>query len=161
MPKVLSCFPKARFLFVGGGNVSLYKEIIRQMGISGNNYSFLGHLGYFERLKILREATVFVNPSFFENCSLSILEAMSSASAVVASDVGGNPELIRSGENGLLTPPFNSDGLADSIISLLGDEQFNKEICRRARMTVEQYFSSEKCAKETLDLYMHVLDRTC
>lgn len=160
IPKVLRCFPKARFLFVGGGNVPLYKEMIRQMGIPETNFSFMGHVGYFERPKILREATVFVNPSFFENCSLSILEAMSSASAVVASDVGGNPEIIRSGENGLLTPPFNSDKLADSINSLLGNEQLNKEICREARKTVEQFFSSKKCAQETYDIYRQVLDRT-
>lgn len=158
MPEVLRVFPETRFLFVGGGNVPLYKEIIGKMGIPKENFSFLGHVGYFERSKILREATVFVNPSFFENCSLSILEAMSCSSAVVASDVGGNPEIIESGKNGLLTPVFNFRKLAKSIISLLKDENLNKEIGREARRTVERSFSSEKCAEETYSVYKQILD---
>ena len=157
MPEVLRVFPETRFLFVGGGNVPLYKEIIGKMGIPKKNFSFLGHVGYFERSKILREATVFVNASFFENCSLSILEAMSCSSAVVASDVGGNPEIIESGKNGLLTPVFNFRKLAKSIISLLKDENFNKEIGREARRTVERRFSSSKTAKETYKIYKQVL----
>lgn len=84
MPETLKSFPHARFVFVGGGNISLYKEMIRNKGISEKNYLFTGHMGYLERAKIFREATVFVNPSFFENCSISILEAMSSGCAVVA-----------------------------------------------------------------------------
>ena len=158
MPEVLRFFPETRFLFVGGGNVPLYKEVIGKMGIPKKNFSFVGHVGYFERPKILCEATVFVNPSFFENCSLSILEAMSCSSAVVASDVGGNPEIIESGKNGLLTPVFEDKRLAESIISLLDDENFNKEIGREARRTVVRSFSSEKCAEETYKVYRQVLE---
>lgn len=158
MPEVLRVFPETRFLFVGGGNVPLYKEIIKKMGIPKKNFSFLGHVSYFERSKILREATVFVNPSFFENCSLSILEAMSCSSAVVASDVGGNPEIIESGKNGLLTPVFDYRKLAKSIISLLEDVNLNREIGREARRTVERSFSSEKCAEETYEVYKQILD---
>lgn len=160
MPNVLRRFPQARFLFVGGGNLSLYKHLIRTMGIHETNFSFVGHVGYFERTKILREATVFVNPSFFENCSLSILEAMSSGAAVVASDVGGNPEIIKSGKNGILLPPLDSDGLANSILSLLDDEHFNKDMGREARTTVERSFSSQRCAQETYNIYKQVLNRT-
>ena len=157
MPEVLRVFPEARFLFVGGGNVSFYKEIIGKMGIPKKNFSFVGHVGYFERPKILREATVFVNPSFFENCSISILEAMSCGSAVVASDVGGNPEIIESGKNGLLVPVFDNKKLAESVISLLEDGNFNKEIGREARRTVEKRFSSIKTAKETCKIYKQLL----
>ena len=107
MPEVLRVFPKARFLFLGGGNISLYKEMIGNQGISEDNYLFTGHMDYMGRSKIVREATIFVNPSFFENCSISILEAMSSGCSVVACNVGGNPELIHSGRNGVLVPPFN------------------------------------------------------
>ena len=158
MPEVLRVFPETRFLFVGGGNIPLYNEIIRKMGIGEKNFSFIGHLGYFERPKIVREATVFVNPSFFENCSLSILEAMSCGSAVVASDVGGNPEIIDSGKNGLLVPAFDDKSLAESLISLLRNENFNKEIGREARRTVEKSFSSTIFAEETYKVYKKTLN---
>jgi glycosyltransferase involved in cell wall biosynthesis len=158
MPEVLKVFPEARFVFVGGGDVPLYKGIIRKMGIAEKNFSFTGHLWYFERPTVLKKATVFVNPSFFENCSLSILEAMSCNAAVVASDVGGNSEIIESGRNGVLTPLCDHKMLAESIISLLTDDRFNKRVGREARKTVEERFSSPKCAEQTYNVYKHILD---
>ena len=158
MPETLKSFPHARFVFVGGGNISLYKEMIRNKGISEKNYLFTGHMGYLERAKIFREATVFVNPSFFENCSISILEAMSSGCAVVASNVGGNPELINSGESGVLVPAFDHKAFGESIISLLANEPTNKQLGKAARKVVEKSFSSSKCGEGTYRIYKEVLD---
>jgi len=157
MPETLKSFPNARFVFVGGGNISLYKEMIRNKGISEKNYLFTGHMGYLERAKIFREATVFVNPSFFENCSISILEAMSSGCSVVASNVGGNPELIQHGRNGLLVRAFDDKEFARAIISLLKDEHSNNLIGKEARRTVETSFSSTKCAENTYNVYKKTL----
>lgn len=153
MPNVLKAFPNACFVFVGGGNIAFYKKIIRSQGIAKKNYLFTGHMGYLERAKIYREATVFINPSFFENCSISILEAMSSGCSVVASNVGGNPELIKSGENGLLVRVFDYKEFAGAIISLLNDDRLNSMIGKKARRTVEWSFSSTKCAEETYKVY--------
>ncbi|MFX0203716.1 MAG: glycosyltransferase family 4 protein, partial [Candidatus Hodarchaeota archaeon] len=133
-------------------------ELIQKMGIPKKAFSFVGHVGYFERLKILQRATVFVNPSFFELCSLSILEAMSSGASVVASNVGGNPEIIESGKNGILVPASDHKTLAESIISLIENENLNKKIGKEARRTVEKKFSSKKCAEETANVYEKVLN---
>jgi glycosyltransferase involved in cell wall biosynthesis len=158
MPETLKSYPYARFVFVGGGNISLYKEMIQNKGISEKNFLFTGHMGYLERAKIFREATVFVNPSFFENCSISILEAMSSGCAVVASNVGGNPELITAGESGVLVPAFDHKRFAESMISLLADESINRKLGKAARKVVEKSFSSKKCGEETYRIYRGVLD---
>ncbi len=158
MPKVLKAFSNACFVFVGGGNIAFYKKIILSQGISEKNYLFTGHMGYLERAKIYREATVFVNPSFFENCSISILEAMSSGCSVVASNVGGNPELIKSGENGLLVRVFDDKEFAGAIISLLNDDRLNSMIGKKARRTVEWSFSATKCAEETYKVYKQTLN---
>jgi glycosyltransferase involved in cell wall biosynthesis len=158
MPNILQLFPEAHFMFAGGGAIQFYKEMIHRKGISGNSFSFLGHVGYHERLKILQKATVFVNPSLFENCSISILEAMSTGATVVANSVGGNPELIRTKENGILVPSCDSKALAQSIISVLSDENLSKEIGKKARKTVEERFSSERMAEDTYGSYVHVLN---
>lgn len=159
IPEILRFFPETHFLFVGGGNIPLYKEIIERMGIPEKNFSFIGHVGYFERPKILHKATIFVNPSFFENCSLSILEAMSCKTAVIASDVGGNPEIIESGKNGMLVPPLDEKKLAESMISLLEDEKLNRKLGEEARKTVEESFSMKITAKKTYGVYKQVLER--
>jgi glycosyltransferase involved in cell wall biosynthesis len=158
MPEVLRVFPETRFLFVGGGNIPLYKAITRKMGILKKNFSFVGHVGYLDRPNIIREATVFVNPSFFENCSLSILEAMSCGNAVVASNVGGNPEIIKTGKNGLLVPPLDHARLAGSIISLLRDENLCRKLGSEARLTVERSFSSTTFADQTYRVYKQTLE---
>jgi glycosyltransferase involved in cell wall biosynthesis len=159
MPEVIKFSHQACFIFVGGGNISFYKEKIRSLGISEKNYLFTGHMGYLDRSKLVREASVFVNPSFFENCSISILEAMSSGCAVIASNVGGNPELIHSGKNGLLVRPFDDKAFARAIISLLKDESFNSIIGKDARRTVERSFSSTKCAEDTYNVYKQTLSK--
>jgi glycosyltransferase involved in cell wall biosynthesis len=158
MPEVLKAFPLARFVFVGGGNIPYYKKVIRCKGISEKNYLFTGHMGYLERAKIYREATVFVNPSFFENCSISILEAMSSGCSIVASNVGGNPELIQSGKNGLLVRAFDAKEFARAIILLLKDERFNSMTGKEARRAVKRSFSSTKCAEDTYNVYRQTLN---
>ena len=157
MPDVIRRFPQTRFLFVGGGNTQPYVEMIKKIGIPENNFSFVGHVGYYERPKILQDATVFVNPSLFENCSLSILEAMSCNTTVVASNVGGNPEIISSGKNGILTPALDHEKFAKSIISLLEDENLNRKIGEEGRKTVEKSFSSKKCVQETFEIYREIL----
>lgn len=151
--QILQAVPQTRFVFVGGGNISMYEKIIAAKNIPQKNVSFIGHIGYFDRPQVLRDASVFVNPSLFENCSLSVLEAMSSETAVVASNVGGNPELINSGKNGLLIPPNNPKILANSVISLLENNDYNRQLGMEARKTVEERFSSKKNAYETCSLY--------
>ena len=158
MPKVIQSSPETRFLFAGGGDIEAYRRIIGDMGIPRENFSFVGHVGYFERPELLREATVFVNPSIFELCSISILEAMSCGTAVVASDVGGNRELIKPGKNGLLVSSSDHKTLAESIVSLLEDEGFNRKIGMEARRTVEESFSARKCAEETYNIYRQMLE---
>jgi len=83
---------------------------------------------------------------------------MSCGGAVVASDVGGNPEIIESGKNGLLVPAFDYKSLAKSIISFLENENFNKEIGKEARRTVERSFSSATFAEETYNVYKQTLN---
>ena len=155
---ILKVFPKTRFLFVGGGNIEYYRELSVKLGLPEKNVCFVGHLGYFQRSKILRAATVFVNPSFFENCSMSILEAMSSGVAVVATDVGGNPEIIRSGVNGLLVPTNDSNRLAKAIIFLIANKDINQKMGAEARLTIETSFSAKKCAHDTFLNYENILN---
>jgi glycosyltransferase involved in cell wall biosynthesis len=157
MPDIIRRFPHTHFLFVGGGNIPFYIKMMREKRIPRKNFSFTGQVGYFERPKILARATVFVNPSFYENCSISILEAMSCKAAVVASDIQGNREIIKSGRNGMLIPPGNSRKLSESVVSLLNDEFLNKKLGEGARKTVENSFTSKKNASETYKIYKRIL----
>jgi glycosyltransferase involved in cell wall biosynthesis len=71
--------------------------------------------------------------------------------------VGGNPELIQHGRNGLLVRAFDDKEFARAIISLLKDEHSNNLIGKEARRTVETSFSSTKCAENTYNVYKKTL----
>ncbi len=90
---------------------------------------------------VLRGFDCFVLPSRAEGISNTILEAMASGIPVIATEVGGNPELLRPPETGELVPAESPDALAAKIVALAKDRQKARDLGRAARMEVERRFS--------------------
>lgn len=100
--------------------------------------------------RVLRTFDIFVNSSYLEGMSNSILEAMASDCPVVASDIPGNREILQDGGMGNLFPPGDARALADRIAELLDDPQRRMALIRRQREWVTQVFS----AKASVDRYV-------
>ena len=84
----------------------------------------------------------FLLPSdVFESLPIGVLEAMAHSLPVIASDIGGLPELVQSGADGVLVPPGDPGRLADAIRDLAADPDQAAELGRRARDLVESRFS--------------------
>jgi len=108
---------------------------------------------------IMRGLDLFVLPSLAEGISNTILEAMASGLPVVATRVGGNPELVEAGETGLLIPPDDPVAMAEAIQSYLSDPE---KLCRHGqagRLRAETHFSIEAMVKGYLTVYDSVLSR--
>jgi glycosyltransferase involved in cell wall biosynthesis len=90
---------------------------------------------------------------------LSVLEAMAVGKPVIASKVGGIPEVIKHGENGILIEP-RSEELIREILLLIEDDKKLKKIGEKARKCVEEYFPAEKVAKRYEDIYMELVKDT-
>lgn len=103
--------------------------------------------------QLLNITDLYVCSSFSEGLSLSIMEAMATNKPIVATDVGGNPELITHGLNGLLVPPRNPVALAESIISLLKDNNIRMSMGKKGREIIENNFSLFNMIKNYQDLY--------
>ena len=102
----------------------------------------------------LRGASLVVLPSeWHENCPMSVLEAMAHAKPVVASRIGGIPELVRHGTTGLLFEPKDTQELASRIRMLLGDPDLRVRLGREGRRIVETEYSLEKHGAALLSLY--------
>lgn len=101
-------------------------------------------------------ATVCVLPSHHENFPLALLEAGSFGKAVVASDVGGIPEIITDSGTGLLVPAGKPQDLAQQIVRLLRDSATRKQYGDALRARVENSFSATRMAARYLDLYERV-----
>ena len=119
MPEVLRRWPKAQLLVIGRGELEVaLKEQVERLAI-GANVHFLGMRQDVPRL--LSVLDVFVLPSLSEGLSLALLEAMASGKPVVATRVGGNPELIDHGRTGFLVQSEDAKDLAANLLKLLND----------------------------------------
>jgi glycosyltransferase involved in cell wall biosynthesis len=97
----------------------------------------------------LKRAWVFAISSIREASPNVILEAMASSLPVVASRVGGIPELVQDGQTGMITEPGDPQGFADALINLLNNEQLRREMGRRARQRVLDRYSVEDMTRQT------------
>lgn len=102
---------------------------------------------------ILKTFDVFVLPSLAEGIALTLLEAMASGLPVIATQVGGNPELIDNDQNGMLVLPQSVAGLAEAIQFYLNNSDLRLVHGRCGRNKVEKYFSIEAMANNYLMLY--------
>lgn len=118
-----------------------------------------GWVGREEWQEVMREAKVVVVPSlFYENCSMAILEAMSFGKIVVATDRGGNRELIRDGETGFLVPPENPEAMATAIKKAMElSLEESARIIKNARELVRSEHSVEKYLDQLEKIYQEVI----
>jgi glycosyltransferase involved in cell wall biosynthesis len=119
-----------RLLMVGDGpELPAAEERARELGVEDST-NFLGAQEYLEDLLPL--ADLFLLPSEHESFGLAALEAMSAGVGVIATSVGGAPEVIRHGENGFLHAPDDVDGMAESIRGVLRDPDRLRRIYEEA-----------------------------
>ena len=155
MPEILRRCPKAMLLVIGRGELeAALKEQVEQLAIGGN-VKFLGMRQDVPRLLSVLDA--FVLPSLSEGLSLALLEAMVSGKPVVATRVGGNPELIDHGRTGFLVQPEDARELAANLVTLLSDPEMMQELGRQGAERVRQRFSMEQMVDRYRDLYARSL----
>jgi glycosyltransferase involved in cell wall biosynthesis len=150
-PLVLAAVPNAWLLVVGEGSEQDSLEAQADiLGISGR----VVFTGRREDVPAVTAALdVSVLPSYREAQGLSVLEAMALSRPVVASAVGGIPEMIEDGISGLLVPPHDCEALATAIVRLLTDHPLADTIARRGHDLVHERFCVELMVKAVSDLY--------
>jgi len=98
----------------------------------------------------------FVLPSLYESLPLGVLEAMAFGLPVVASNVGGIPEMVRDGETGYLIPPGDPPALRDAVIRMADDPAGRERMGRRGRAVVDESFRYEDMVSAVEALYIEV-----
>jgi sugar transferase (PEP-CTERM/EpsH1 system associated) len=150
-------FPHAYLLIVGEG--PLYDDLT-QMAREYNMVDRVRFLGWRQDVpEILRALDLYVLASESEGMSNTILEAMASGLPVVATAVGGNPELVADGETGLLVPPNHPRALAAAITKLLQDSPRRKNMGQLGRQCALEKFSLETMVRNYANLYLETFMR--
>ena len=147
---------RAKFLMVGAdrGELAFLQSEIRGHGLED---SFVIRPATREPERFHRAIDVYVSASETEGMSNSILEAMASGKPVIATAVGGNPELIRNGSTGYLVPPYAPEAIAAGARVLTNDPELRVRMGSNARRTVEQRFSTAAMVTASEELYTKLL----
>jgi len=155
IPEILRRWPQAVLLVIGRGELeAALKEQVEQLAI-GANVKFLGMRQDVPRF--LSVLYAFFLPSLSEGLSLALLEAMASGKPVVATRVGGNPELIDHGRTGFLVQPEDARDLAANLVKLLSDPGMMQEFGQQGAARVRQHFSMGQMVNRYRDLYARSL----
>ena len=136
-------------------NIAGLKRQGEELGIS-QNLHFLG--GRTDVPDLISIFDVAVLASLSEGFSNAILEYMASGKPVVATEVGGNPEIVMHGETGLLVPPGDPDALASAILSILEDKDMALRFGRAGRKRVEEKFSLAIMLRNYENLFEQVIN---
>jgi len=142
MAEVLKQHPSVHLTLGGNGEVERARSLVQELGIA-HAVTLAGWVGGEDKLRYLRCADVYVLPSHNEGLPMSLLEAMSWGVPVISTRVGGIPELVRDGEDGLLVNAGNPQALAAAIGHLAGNPAERERMGACARSRVEGGFSRE------------------
>jgi glycosyltransferase involved in cell wall biosynthesis len=154
-PRILDRVPAARFLIIGdGAERAEFEADCMRLGVA-DRFHFTGYrtgvAAYVRRLSVL------IHPSMNEGCCNAILEAEALGVPPVAYAVGGNPEIVREGETGLLVPDADEDALASAAARLLASPDEARKMGARGRELIRREYSVEQMTRRTLEVYDRVL----
>jgi glycogen(starch) synthase len=144
---------RARAVIVGNGSLkSLCQFMARKLNIF-HRVTFTGSVTENEKIGWYQKADVCVIPSTYEPFPMVALEALAAGKPVVASNVGGLPEVIHNGVNGLLVQPRNPKEIAEAVNRVLSDEELARKMAKNALQIIERELSWELIAEKTFDIY--------
>jgi glycosyltransferase involved in cell wall biosynthesis len=140
-PAVLARHPRARLVLAGSGERDAAQALAQKLGVA-DSLQTPGWASGEAKAALLRGATVFVLPSHFEALPMAVLEAMAAGLPVVATRVGGIPDAIEDGRDGLLVPPHDPEPLGRALNALLEDGARRARLGAAARRRALENFSA-------------------
>lgn len=146
-------------LIVGDGPKRKKLERLSKKLVLESRVSFLGHLPHQKVLSLLRTAHIFVNPSYTEGLPTSVVEAALARLAIVATNVGGTPEVITGKNDGFLIPAGNIDMLQEKIQFFLEHPEIREQFGQNAYTEVHQKFNWHSSIQKYLDVFQALIKK--
>jgi glycosyltransferase involved in cell wall biosynthesis len=151
--------PTAHYLIVGGGTepyVGHLKDLCAEQGVADRVHL----VGFQNQTRpYLAAMDVYVQPSRDEAFGIAAVEAMAMGKTVVATRVGGLPEVVEEGRTGFLVPPEDTSAISATITTLFHDQALNEEMGRRGKVRAREHFDLERTLAGVEQLYQEVLTR--
>lgn len=157
IPLVLRSVPEANFVIAGRGlqggeSPESITQLARSLGVA-HAVRCPGWVDGENKESLLRESDLFVLPSYCEGLPIALLEAMARGMPVIATRVGGIPDVIEHGVNGLLVEPGEPQALARTIVAMLTDDALCARLREAAHHDARNRYSTEAVMAELATLY--------
>lgn len=151
VPTILEEVPETRFVVVGGGEGEAdLRAAAREAGVA-DRVSFPGYRPDVETFYAIMDVSVLTSLS--EGLSITLLESMRRGLPVVATRVGGNPEVVVEGETGYLVPPDRPAAFAARVVELLRDPELRERMGEKGRARVREAFALDAAARSYREVY--------
>lgn len=155
--KAKSVLPGIKLHLVGTGNFCEYLRLLSAHEKIEKDVVFWGYADRPSVSRYYKGADICVFPSRYEPFGIVVLEALASGKPVIASNVGGIPDIISDGKNGILVEPNDPEALSRDIITLSQDSALMKRLSANAVETATRY-SWKNIAEKYLCLYKHLMN---
>jgi len=158
LKKVIKVYPSTKLIIIGRGpEKSELEKIVNKLGLI-ENIDFIGEIKNTDTPMYYCIADIFVIPSIMvnghtEGLGVVTIEAMACGTAVVGSDIGGIPDVIKDGHNGFLFPQKSPDMIAKSIIKMLSNEKIKNKFINNGLKTVQEKFSWNVVSEKFCSLF--------
>jgi glycosyltransferase involved in cell wall biosynthesis len=157
MPRVLRRHPGARLYVAGRGIMAGFLGLLVESLDLQGRVTLTGYVSDEALPWLYRLCDIFVLPSVSaESFGITLIEAMAAGKPVVASRIGGVPEIVDDGVNGLLFEPWDSQGLSEAVNAILGDKGLADDLGRRAHLSAEENYSWPRVARRIEEVYEEV-----
>lgn len=157
IPMIVRGHENAKFIIKGAGPLEGYlKRLVEKLNIS-KHVRFVGLVPYDEVARYLCASDIYVSTCFVDSTSVSLLEAMACGVPPVVTDIPGNREWIKDGEDGLLFPPKNSSALAEKIMQLTENQSLRNRFGKRCFQIIKRRATWEKCVSKMEAIYKSLL----
>jgi glycosyltransferase involved in cell wall biosynthesis len=154
--RVLHQHPRVGFVLFGEGPLrAALSRAVADHGLE-NRFILAGFREDFEQY--LPHFDVLVLPSFTEGLPNVVLEALAAGVPVVATDVGGTPEVVDEGVSGFLVAPGDSEALANKIVNIVTDDEVRRALGRRGKKRVQEHFTPAAQAAKYQEVFAEVIE---
>ena len=143
-------------VMAGDGPLEEYSEKIKQRGLS-EQVELTGWIAGEKKMALLQDAKILLLPSYHEGLPMSIMEGMAAEEAVISTPVGGIPEAVRNGENGILITPGDTEALYHAMRTLLEEPLCTEQMGKCGRKIVEEKYDLEKLHRQLYAQYCKIL----
>jgi glycosyltransferase involved in cell wall biosynthesis len=142
----------ALFIIGDGPQKGNLEKLSIRLNLS-NKVIFYGHQNWIKTISLLKISDIFVNPSYTEGLPTAVIESALCKKAIIATNVGGTPEIITNGISGFLIEPKNINSLKEKLELLINDNNLRENIGNNAYTEVANKFDWEKSIKKYLEIF--------